>query len=237
MKTKICVIITGVLLFTATRLAAVPEDKIFTSSGQILPGEEWGNVYIYNDYTIVDMLGGNVDSIGTYDASMVNVIDGSVNTLEAHEFSTANVSGGYVYTLWARDSGTANLSDMGSVVSLSARGSFGKVNMTDGTTEYLRAGDSGTINLHGGIVSEYLNAWDFATVYIYGYGFNYDPSAGNWNGGQLTGFYLDDTAFTIDLYDAQTYNHINLIPEPATVLLVSLGSLMLRRRRNNKAIM
>jgi hypothetical protein len=237
MKTKIWPIIPAIILFMACQLYAVPEDKIFTSSGQILPGEEWGNVYIYNDDTIADMLGGLVDGIGTYDASMVNVIDGSVNTLEGHEFSTANISGGGVYSVFTWDHAKTNLSDGGSITSLGAGGAFGTVNMTGGITEYLRVGDSGSINLHGGIVSEYLNAWDFATVNIYGYGFNYDPSAGNWNGGQLTGFYLDDTTFTIDLYDAQTYNHINLIPEPATFLLMSLGSLILIRHRNNKAIM
>ena len=68
MKTKICLIVPAVILFTAPQLQAVTENKTFTSSGQILPGEEWNNVYIYNDDTVVDMLGGGADGIGTYDA-------------------------------------------------------------------------------------------------------------------------------------------------------------------------
>ncbi|MHC4705729.1 MAG: hypothetical protein ACYS8I_01410, partial [Planctomycetota bacterium] len=44
-------------------------DKTFTSSGQILPGEEWNSVHIYNDDTVVDMLGGFVEGMATYDAS------------------------------------------------------------------------------------------------------------------------------------------------------------------------
>lgn len=235
MKTKLSIIV-AVILFAGNGLYAVPTDKIFTSSGHILPGEEWANVFIYNDGTLVNMLGGDVDSIGTYDASMVNVTGGSVSTLDALEFSIANITGGYAYSVFTRYNSTVNFSGNANSVSLGVVDS-GIVNMAGGTTTYLRAGNISSINLYGGIVSEYLNAWDSATVNIYGYGFNYDPSAGSWDGGQLTGFWLDDTPFTIDLYDAQTYNHINLIPEPATVLLMSLGSLILRRRRNNKAIM
>jgi hypothetical protein len=211
MNTKIWLVIAAGMILMVCQTGVAAEDKIFTSSGQIVDGEEWNNVSIYNDDTIVDMLGGNVDRMGTYDASTLNVTGGHVSTLDAHEFSTANISGGYVHGASASDSARVILSGTASVVSLSARGSFGTVNMTGGTTEYLRAGESGTINLHGGIVSQYLNAWDFATVYIYGYGFDYDSNGGNWNGGQLTGFYLDDRPFTIDLYSSETYLHIDLI--------------------------
>ena len=236
MKTKIWPIIPAIILFMACQLYAVPEDKIFTSSGQILPGEEWGNVYIYNDDTIADMLGGLVDGIGTYDASMVNVIDGSVNTLEGHEFSTANISGGYVYGAHALDHSVVNFSGDASSVTIGA-GDFGTLNMTGGIADNVGASYSGTLNLYGGIIEDSLGASREAVINVYGYGFVYDPTAGSFDAGQLTGFWLDDTPFTIDLYGVETYSHINLVPEPATVLLVSLGSLMLRRYRNSKAIM
>jgi hypothetical protein len=79
MKTKVITIVASaaILCFTASELTAV-EDKIFTSSGQILPPEEWSNVYIYNDDTIVDMFGGLVDGIATYDASTLNITGGLV---------------------------------------------------------------------------------------------------------------------------------------------------------------
>jgi len=230
MKTKICIIITAIIFFTASEVAAV-EDKIFTSSGQIVEGEFWSNVYIYNDDTIVDMLGGHLDSIGTYDASTVNVTGGHVNTLDAHEISTANISGGYVYGLSTRDSGTAFLSDMGSVVARSARGSFWTVNMTGGTTEYARAGDSGTLNLYGGVVTDSLNAWDFATVNIFGYDLLRTASGGSYGYGFVTGYWGDGAAFTINLSTSETYSHINLIPvvyanmkiKPETLNLASKG--------------
>ena len=62
MKTEVKTILAvAIFCFTAVQLYAVPIDKIFTSSGQILDGEEWNNVSIYNDATIVDMLGLNLN--------------------------------------------------------------------------------------------------------------------------------------------------------------------------------
>lgn len=205
-------------------------DKTFTSSGQILPGEEWNNVFIYNDDTIVDMLGGLVDGIGIYDASTVNVTAGHVNTLDALEFSTANVSGGFVYGLHAKNNSIVIFSDDASGTSIGAR-DFGTLNMNGGTTDLIGVIDSGTLNLYGGLITESLGAWHDAVVNIYGYDFNYDPMGGSLDGGQLTGFWLDDTPFTIDLYGIETYSHINLIPEPSSLILLCLGGLILRRRR------
>ncbi|HUW18271.1 MAG TPA: hypothetical protein VMW16_03130 [Sedimentisphaerales bacterium] len=225
MKLAPITIIATLILIIAAPHAHALLDKTFYSSDQILPGEEWNAVYVYNNDTVVDMLGGFVEGLGTYDASTINVTAGSINGLNAHQFSTANVSGGTVLTLAAYDSGTVKLFPSGTVFSLDAAGA-GTAYMSGGITEYARTGDSSTLNLYGGTVTNYLNAWDSATVNVYGYGFNYSPSGGSWNGGQLTGFWLDGTPFTIDLYDAQTYSHINLIPEPATILFLGLGGLV-----------
>lgn len=230
MKTKIYLIVAAVIFSTASEVTAI-EDKIFTSSGQIVEGEFWGNVYIYNDDTIVDMLGGLVDGIATYDASTLNVTSGHINTLDALEFSTVNVSAGYVYTLWAWDSGTATLSGTGSVISLSSRGFFGTVNMTGGSTEYARAGDSGTLNLYGGVVTDSLNAWDSAAINIFGYDLFKTTTGGTYGYGFVTGFWGDGTPFSINFNTSETHSHINLIPvvyanvkiKPETLNLASKG--------------
>ena len=223
--------ILSVVLFAGTSLYAGPVDKIFTASGHILPGEEWNRVTIYNDHTIVNMLGGSVDEMDTFDSSMVNVAGGGISNLYADDSSTANIFGGHVGGVFTWDYATANLYDGGSVFSLSARGQSGIVNMSGGTTTYLRAGESGIINLFGGSITTCLSAWDFAIVNIYGYGFDYDPSAGNWNGGQLRGFWFDNTAFSIDLYYPDAYEHINLVPEPGSLILFALGALLIKRKR------
>jgi len=230
MKTKIIAILaTAVILsFTASELTAV-EDKIFTSSGQILDGEEWNNVSIYNDDTIVDMLGGDVHSIGTFDASTINFSGGHVLTLSALEFSTANVSGGIVAGLDALNHSTVNFSDIAIGGTIGAR-EFGTLNMTGGITDLIGANDSGILNLYGGLITESLGAWNEAVVNIYGYDFNYDPMGGSLDGGQLAGFWMDGSAFVIDLYGTETYSHINLVPEPSSLILFALGAWLVRRK-------
>ena len=114
------------------------------------------------------------------------------------------------------------------------------VDMFGGNVGLIEAWNYSTVNLYGGIISDYLLAYgdDSLTVNIYGYGFEYDPLAGDYRGGQLTGFWLDDTPFSIDLYYddtpggaiIDTYPHIVLIPEPTTILLLTLGGLILKKR-------
>ena len=227
MKTKMWITIATAILFAAGQAGAVLDDKTFTSSGQILPGEEWGSVYIYNDDTVVDMLGGSADYISTFDASTLNVFDGQAE-VGAFDYSTINISGGELSGVQAMDDATIYFSNAASSGWLDIYAS-GTINVTGGSSDFLRAGGSGTFNLHGGCVGDFLGAWDLSVVNVYGYGFSYDPLGGAREGGQLTGMWLNDTPFSIDLYDAQTYEHINLIPEPCTLALLALGTLLAKK--------
>ena len=226
MKTKLLLLTAVIVVLTGGRAHAVP-DKTFTSSGQILPGEEWNNVYIYNDDTIVDMLGGSADSIGTYDESTVNVTAGQVSTLDAREFSTANVLGGEVYILWALDSASVNLSGTGTVSSLSARGSFATANMYGGSAVYVDALMSGNVNLHAGLVSDYISAPD-GTINIFGYGLSKSDTGGTYGYGFVTGHWGDESPFSIDFLSPETYSNVTLIPEPTSFLLLGLGVFLSR---------
>ena len=230
MKARIWVTIAiGVILTACGR--GVADDKIFTSSGQILAGEEWTGVRIYNDDTVVDMLGGSADWIAAYDGSTLNVLGGH-GQFEALDYSSINISGGTHSGGQALGSAVVNFSENAYSSALGAS-AFGTVNMTGGTVEHVGANDSGTINLYGGVVSDYLGASGLAVVNVYGYGFEYDPGGGGLDGGQVRGYWPDDTPFSIDLYGAETYSHVNLISgevvdveidiEPDTINLASKG--------------
>jgi len=145
--------------------------------------------------------------------------------LGAYDSSTVNISGGIlggVFTSVESVASTLNLSGSMQADGVEIWGS-GSLNMFGGTVGSV--GIHNVANLYGGTISDYLLAT--STVNIFGYDFEYDPLAGNYQGGQLIGFWLDDTPGgpIID-----TWPHIVLIPEPASLLLFGLGGLFLRRR-------
>ena len=217
MKTRVISIILAAVVFLATgqlwaTIIAFHED------GVIQDGDEYSDVYVYDDAT-VDMTGGVVTvQLGAYDSSTVNISGGVLNG---------------VFTSIESVASTLNLSGSMQADGVEIWGS-GTLNMFGGTVGSVEVHN--IANLYGGVISDYLLAT--STVNIYGYGFEYDPLAGNYQGGQLTGFWLDDTPFSIDLYYddtpggpiIDTWPHIVLIPEPATVVLLALGGIMLRKR-------
>ncbi|MHC4478554.1 MAG: hypothetical protein ACYTEL_23200 [Planctomycetota bacterium] len=233
MQTKLSISVILWVLVTCGQAYPVG-DKTFTSSGQILPGEEWNNVSIYNDTTVVDMLGGFVDSMGTHDASRLNVFDGYVNTLDALESSGVDVSGGDVHGLHAWNHALVNFSGDASAVTMGARNA-GIVTMSGGTADYVGAIDSGVLNLYGGVVGEALSLVDSSVANIFGYDLLKTDSGGKYGYGQVTGFWLDHTGFAIDLNGAETYDHVNLIPEPSSVLFLAGGLLMVRRKTRSRS--
>ncbi len=231
MKTKAITILVLVMFLPVSQVQAIDVD--FYSDATIQDGDLYDLVRLYDtppDQTTVDMTGGSVHNLWLYDSSIINITDGEIRTLETFNTSTANISGVSIYGVSAWDYTTVNLSVTGNVTSLYARVS-GTINMMGGIAEYLGAIDSSTINIYGGLITESLGAWNDAVANIYGYDFNYDPMGGSRDGGQLTGFWLDSSAFVIDLYGTETYSHINLIPEPCSLLLLALGYLFLRRKK------
>ena len=209
---------------------------VFDTNGVIKDGDVYDYVYVRND-AVVDMTGGVVTHLlGAEDFSIVNVSGGLLGRLGCVDFSMLNLSGDMqTDELEVHDSGTLNLSGSMQADGVKIWG-LGTLNMFGGIVGSVEIYSSNaSANLYGGIISEYLMA--LSTVKIYGYGFQYDPLAGDYRGGQLTGFWMNNTPFSIDLYYSDTpggplidtYSHIVLIPEPATFLLLGLGVLLQRR--------
>ena len=92
---------------------------------------------------------------------------------------------------------------------------------------YLAVSDSSTLNIYGGdLISGRPYFSESSMVNIYGYGFNYDSYI-------LTGFLADGSSFLFNELPSDTYSHMNLIviPEPMTILLLGLGTMLLRKQR------
>lgn len=231
MKTKVITILAAVMFLPVSQAQAVLD---IYSDAVIQEGDYYDTVVnVYDtppDYTTVDMTGGFVHNLRSYDSSIINMAGGEILTLEAYNTSIANVSGGSVAGLDAWNHSTVNFTDSAIGGTIGAR-DFGTLNMTGGSTEYLGAGYSGTINIYAGLVTDSLNAWDSATINIFGYDLVKTSSGGRYGCGQVYGFFADETAFTIEFSTYETYSHVNLIPEPSSLFLLGFGALLLKRKR------
>lgn len=251
MVTKKILIILAVVLFAGSGLYAVPVDKIFTSDGIINEGDRYHNVFIYDTpphRTTVSMFGGWVSLIQSYDSSIfsmfggtiealaynqstINVGGGTIHTLLSYDFSNVNVFGGFAYSITAYDTTTVNVFDNANLFSLFAHDS-GVVNMSGGITKGIGVAESGTVNLYGGLITG-ISAGDSGTINLYGYGLSKFLTGGNYGFGFVSGQWQTGIQFYIDLGSPDTYSHVMLheIPEPATVLLIAIGGVYLRKRR------
>ncbi|MGD0786279.1 MAG: PEP-CTERM sorting domain-containing protein [Sedimentisphaerales bacterium] len=204
----------------------------FTSDANIQAGNSWMNVDIYDtspNHTTVTMTGGSItDQMNVYNASTLNMSGGYVLGLVALENSTVNISGGSVGGLSLRDNATATISQNASI-GVAGVGDSSVFNMNGGTIDYLGVGDNSIINLRGGTIIDYLGADFFATVNVFGYNLAKTDIGGTHGAGQVTGFWQDGSTFTINLSGTDTYSTINLIPEPATLLLLGIGTFLLRK--------
>jgi len=220
---KAAIITIGLVVLLISGSSSAAEDKYFYSSGQILPGETWHYVYIYNDNTIVDMLGGQIDSLFTSNISSFNILGGEVGgesgIIDIEKSSTLNVFGGVL--------------DIGTFVP--REGSYTMISGGDITVGRMKLYGDATVDIRGGELQ--LDSIDMVDVFyelptinVYGYGFNYNPTGGFQGRGILTGYLLDGNFFSIDQLSESELQRFNLIPEPATLLLLGLGGLLLRKR-------
>ena len=181
---------------------------------------------IYESVTVpstltVEMIGGEV---GTFDmdGGIVNMSDGVIagSSIRVEGSSTFNMSGG-------RNNGTGEIGNYYG----------GTINISGGEPGVVMNGyNGGTVNISGGDWEDMIYAYNSGDINIYGYGFQFDRYGGKYGDGLLTGFWGDYTPFSINYYDAEihdyTYQHVILyeIPEPATLLLLGLGGVLLRKK-------
>jgi hypothetical protein len=139
----------------------------------ILDGDWYGEIWMYENARAT-MFGGEAYKLETYGTTAFDMLDGQLRILYVHDYSIAELYGGHLESLGITESAVVNL---------------------------------------------------------YAYDVNFYATGGYYRRGRLEGRYLaSDSYFSFDLITSDSFSHINVIPEPTTVLLFGLGGLLLRKR-------
>ena len=176
---------------------------------------------------------------GSAFAAVYNIGPGDdFGVLSLYDYDTFLMTGGTGHDLGLGGWSTGTIEDTDPLIDQYTGGiwemsvsAYSELTINGGEFYEIVCDDYSTLNLHGGQIFgsleiEHLTTW----VHIYGYGFNNDPFPGS----PLTGFWADDTAFSINLVDdtISTYDQIvfHEIPEPVSIMLFGLGGLLLRKK-------
>ncbi len=123
--------------------------------------------------------------------------------------ATVNISGGSFGALHSRDSST--------------------VNMFGGNAELIAVRVSSTLNMWGGsldFLGVELTETITVNLFVDSYMFNPDSYL---TYDQITGVWMNDNGTFDILITEGKFQYINMVPEPATLLLLATGSLFLRK--------
>jgi len=94
--------------------------------------------------------------------------------------------------------------------------------------------DNSIVHYHAGQI-DYISATHNSTVSLYAYDVTYNPLGGINNQGYVEGFFYNNhEAFSFSCWNTPTWSHIEIVPEPTTLLMLGLGGLMVRKKSERK---
>jgi len=216
-----------------------------------ISGSVWVDWQTPAMYTTVNLLpGGSISSpymLKGFEYSRINILGGSVYDLVSRGSSQVNMSGGSIGChLYSSDSSQVNISG-GSIGSYLYICDSSQADISGGEIgSYFWIYDSSQVNISGGTIRGPLWPSDNSIIRIFGSDFAVDGQPAGY--GELTNIfggayyedptrYLTGTLASGDLiyvpFNIGQDARIILIPEPATMALLGIGLLFLRKGRVN----
>lgn len=209
-------------------------DKTFYSNGLIEAGQEWRWVGVHDTvpgHSTVNMTGGTAVSVSAWDGSTFNFHAGTITqTIGSSDTSTVNILSSGVKNALAYGSSTLNISGSANLSNVSGNSSS-TINVLNGTIDVIDM-TGGTANLYGGSITGYMWAHQNSIVNVFGTGLSKSGTGGAYGDGWVHGWWQNGSEFTINLVNSGTSSHVNLVPEPVTLLLLGAGAFALRSRRS-----
>ena len=158
-------------------------------------------------------------------------IEGEIDMING---ATADITGGEIGILLCWDTSEVFVYEP-SEIDLLRPSDFSTANVYGGTIGILFTLGSSNTHIYGGSL-DWLDPVDLSTVNLYVESYEFDPTGGTFGDGLISGVWLYGGSFSIDLVTDEAISHINFVPEPTTLFLLTAGALMLRQqtRRNRK---
>jgi hypothetical protein len=170
--------------------------------------QAWADIVFDSGYNIYDDSNGYNYEVWVTNDAHLDVLGGSMWKLELTNLATSNIYSGDIELL------TLNHNTF--------------VNIYSSDVNFLAIQDYTVVNIHGGTLN-YFAAVESSLAYLYAYDVNYHSSGGLGGEGWIEGKYIsNDTPFSFSFYNDVSYSHINIVPEPTTLLLMGLGAIIVR---------
>jgi hypothetical protein len=154
--------------------------------------------------------------VDIYNDVILDIFGGNIFTLDAFDITITNWYDGQMDILRPHDDSI--------------------VNIYGGTLDTLGTGGNSIVNLYGGNLNR-LGITDNGLLNLYAYDVIYHPTGGLYDRGWIEGRYIrSDLYFNLDFVVLDTFSHINIIPEPSTLFLLSLGCLLFKKQKKYKIL-
>ena len=233
-KTKKAVLVMALILgFTATVKSEVI--TIFDSDTTISAGDTYDTVVVRGDGTVVDMNGGSITKLFVMNNCTINMSGGNTSQISSHDSSTVNIFGdAYIGNSSISGKSKANFYGNSEAVSVSCY-SYAEITIAedanipgslyvyDNCKVFISGGSVKYIIFRNGNTEVFISGGNFTSianfsgasnrqdkVHIIGYGLEAKPYGGPYGDGVVSGYWNDDSPFTLSFFEPHLYDIITL---------------------------